>query len=597
MPGLDQRPHEAEQEGQQQGVDVLAVDVGVRHQDDLVIAELLDVEVLVDPGAEGRDQRLDLLVLQDLVDPRLLDVEDLASDREDRLVLRVASGLGRAAGGVTLDDEDLALGGVVRLAVGQLARQGRRLQEALAAGEVAGLAGRHARGGRLDGLADDVRGLVRVAVQPVVEVLVDGLLDEGLRLRVAQLGLRLALELRLTQLDRDDRGQTLTDVVTGEVVVLLAQQLLVARVLVDQRGQRRTEALLVRTALVGMDDVGEGVHALAVAAVPLHRDLEGQALVLVLGLEIDDGGVHHVSLAGVEVLHEVDDAALVVVRDGLDLGLLVRTRLVRTGRGLRRLALISEFDRQTLVEERHLLEAPRERLEGVLGRLEDVAVGPEGDRGAGLVGGLVLDQRGGRDAHLVVLRPAPSVGLDLDGDLARQGVHDGDADAVQTTGDRVAAAAELAARVQDRQHDLEGRLPFGGNDAHGDAAAVVHDAHAAVGEDRDVDRVRVAGQRLVDGVVDDLVHEVVQSALAGRADVHTGSLANRVQTLEDGDGAGVVRGCDLAVRGRGLGVVAGVGGRGVLVGVAGIGHEAPFLAQHKPSSSAGCRSGCGTLRW
>ena len=150
VPGLDQRPHEAEQEGQQQGVDVLAVDVGVRHQDDLVIAELLDVEVLVDPGAEGRDQRLDLLVLQDLVDPRLLDVQDLAADREDRLVLRVAAGLGRAAGGVTLDDEDLALGGVVRLAVGQLARQRRRLQQALAAGQVTGLAGRHARGGRLD---------------------------------------------------------------------------------------------------------------------------------------------------------------------------------------------------------------------------------------------------------------------------------------------------------------------------------------------------------------------------------------------------------------------------------------------------------------
>lgn len=49
------------------------------------------------------------------------------------------------------------------------------------------------------------------------------------------------------------------------------------------------------------------------------------------------------------------------------------------------------------------------------------------------------------------------------------------------------------------------------------------------------------GQRLVDRVVDDLVHEVVQSALAGRADVHTGSLADRVQALEDGDGTGVVR--------------------------------------------------------
>ena len=37
---LDQRPHEAEQQRQQQRPDVLAVDVGVGHQHDLVIAQL-----------------------------------------------------------------------------------------------------------------------------------------------------------------------------------------------------------------------------------------------------------------------------------------------------------------------------------------------------------------------------------------------------------------------------------------------------------------------------------------------------------------------------------------------------------------------------
>ncbi len=203
------------------------------------------------------------------------------------------------------------------------------------------------------------------------------------------------------------------------------------------------------------------------------------------------------------------------------------------------------------------------------------------------LGGLVLRERSRRDAQLVVLRPAVAVGPDLDGDPAGQGVHDGDTDAVQTAGDRVAAAAELAARVQHGQHDLDGRLALGRDDAHRDAAAVVDDAHAAVGEDRDVDGVRVTGQRLVDGVVDDLLHEVVQTTLTGRADVHAGSLADRVQTLEDGDGAGVVRGGDLAVHGARLDVRAGVGGRDVLVGVAGIGHEAPFLAQHKPISRAG----------
>ena len=68
MPVLDQRAHEAEQQGQQQGADVLAVDVGVGHQHDLVVAQLGQVELVVDAGAERGDQRLHLGVLQHPVD-------------------------------------------------------------------------------------------------------------------------------------------------------------------------------------------------------------------------------------------------------------------------------------------------------------------------------------------------------------------------------------------------------------------------------------------------------------------------------------------------------------------------------------------------
>ena len=64
---------------------------------------------------------------------RLLDVEDLAADRQQRLELGVAGQLGRAERGVALDDEQLAALDVVAAAVGQLGRQRRRLQRVLAA--------------------------------------------------------------------------------------------------------------------------------------------------------------------------------------------------------------------------------------------------------------------------------------------------------------------------------------------------------------------------------------------------------------------------------------------------------------------------------
>ena len=60
--------HVAEQQREQQRGDVLAVDVGIGHQHDLVIAQLGEIEVVVDAGAQRGDQRLHLVVLQHLVD-------------------------------------------------------------------------------------------------------------------------------------------------------------------------------------------------------------------------------------------------------------------------------------------------------------------------------------------------------------------------------------------------------------------------------------------------------------------------------------------------------------------------------------------------
>ena len=166
----------------------------------------------------------------------------------------------------------------------------------------------------------------------------------------------------------------------------------------------------------------------------------------------------------------------------------------------------------------------------------------EGDRRAGLARvGSPLLELALRDAARVGLAPDVAVAADLDVQLLRQRVDDGEADAVQAAGDLVAAAvAELAAGVQDGQHDLGGRLLLLLHDRDGDAAAVVDDGDGVVRVDRDRDGVVAAGERLVDGVVDDLVDQVVQAAHTGRADVHAGTLADRLEALEDGDVLGVV---------------------------------------------------------
>ena len=122
----------------------------------------------------------------------------------------------------------------------------------------------------------------------------------------------------------------------------------------------------------------------------------------------------------------------------------------------------------------------------------------------------------------------------------RERVHHARADAVQTAGDLVAPAAELAARVQHRIDDLERGLARLLLNVHGDAAAVIGHADALAVFDGDFDMRAEARERLVDGVIHDLVYKVMQTARARRADVHTRAHTHRFQTFKDLDLTGVI---------------------------------------------------------
>ena len=146
--------------------------------------------------------------------------------------------------------------------------------------------------------------------------------------------------------------------------------------------------------------------------------------------------------------------------------------------------------------------------------------------------------RAGRHAALVLLPVELAVAPHLDPAPLGERVDDRGADAVQAAGDLVAAAAELAAGVEDGHDHLQRRL------VHASAclstgmprplSVTVTTPSAPM---RDDDRVAVAAQRLVDRVVDDLAHQVVQAALIGAADVHAGAAAHGLQPLQHLDGA------------------------------------------------------------
>src|SRR5690606_19890651 len=112
-------------------------------------------------------------------------------------------------------------------------------------------------------------------------------------------------------------------------------------------------------------------------------------------------------------------------------------------------------------------------------------------------------------------------------------VHHGGADAVQAAGRGVGAAAELAARVQLGVDELDAGEAALGLDVDRDAAAVVTDLDGAVGVQLHLDALAEARERLVDRVVHDLPQAVHEATAVGGADVHSRTLADGLQALQD----------------------------------------------------------------
>ena len=106
---------------------------------------------------------------------------------------------------------------------------------------------------------------------------------------------------------------------------------------------------------------------------------------------------------------------------------------------------------------------------------------------------------------------------------------------MKAAGDLVALAAELAAGVELGQDDLERGQSLVRHDVHRNARSVVRDGDGVVRMEGDLDEVGAAGEGLVDRVVHDLEHEVVEAPRARRADVHARAQPHRLEAFEDGD--------------------------------------------------------------
>jgi hypothetical protein len=233
-----------------------------------------------DAGAHRLNEGADLAAGQHAVEAGALDVQDLAPQRQDRLIMAVAALLGRAAGRVTLDQEQLGLGGIALLTVGELAGQGAMSIAPLRrVSSRAFLAASRAAAASITFWMTEL-GDVGILLEPFGQLVGDQAFE---RLATSELtSLSLVCELNLGSGSLTETMAVRPSRMSSPVRLTFSFFSAPERSAkaVQGAGQRRAERGQVGAAVALRDVVGEAEDLLVIAVVPLQRDVDADLVAL-----------------------------------------------------------------------------------------------------------------------------------------------------------------------------------------------------------------------------------------------------------------------------------------------------------------------------
>ena len=491
-----------------------AVHIGIGHDDNLVVTQLLDIEILMNTGTERGDHSADLIVFQNTVESRFFNVQDLTAKRKDCLRRADTRGFCGTACGISLYDEDFKFCGIPFGTVGKLAGKALALKRGLPAGKVSCLTGGVTGALGKNGLLDNDLRNGRMLLEIVSQLLAHNAVHGASRLAVSELLLRLSFELRLRKLNADNRGKTFADIFAVQCRLVILDHLVRSRVSVDRLGQRVTETDQMHTAFGRRNIVYETVAVIVICVVMLHGNFDGDfadRAFAVNNVIIQSG------IALVQVLHVFLDAAFVMEHFG--------HRIL--------VAEVGQSDLQTFRQECHFTETLLQGSRVKCDVVENCRVRIERYRRTGILRVADNLQGGNRLAALIALLVLVSVPADDYFEPLGKRVNNRSAYAVQTAGYLVSSAAEFAAGMQDGKYDLNGGNSFLLVDFYRNTAPVVLNRYGAVRVNAYVDFRTNTCQRFIHRVINNFVNKVVKSALRRASDVHTGTPANRFQSFKD----------------------------------------------------------------
>lgn len=129
--------------------------------------------------------------------------------------------------------------------------------------------------------------------------------------------------------------------------------------------------------------------------------------------------------------------------------------------------------------------------------------------------------------------------------LVGEGIYNGCPNPVETSGYLIPTlcSSEFPPGMEDGHNRLESGFTGLWVDIDRDTTTIILNGNGVVLVESDDDMRRISCHRLIDRVIDDLPHEVMETTLIGRTDVHTRTFTDGLKPLEDLDITGIVRIC------------------------------------------------------
>ena len=232
------------------------IHVGIRHDDDFSIPELGEVEIFADGRAQSGDNRHQLFVAIDLVNPSLFDVQHLAPKRQDCLIAAISALFCRTTCGIPFDNVNFCAIYAPFRAVSQLARQRNIVHCRLSTGQIPCLLGSFSCFLCRDTLVKDGSCNCWVFFEEVHELFCYQLFNKRFHGWVAQSALGLSLKFAFRQLNGDNGSQSFPHIVAQQAGVVF-QEIELLAIFVHNFRQGILKTNFVRTAIHCVNIVGE----------------------------------------------------------------------------------------------------------------------------------------------------------------------------------------------------------------------------------------------------------------------------------------------------------------------------------------------------